>query len=959
MVRAGFGNVRGKAASLLGTLLFAVLAVLRQGRADSFWWHAASGDFHEGANWTPGGTPPGCGSHAGRYDVASITNGGEVAISDASGTITLAGISLFQEGSNRVVQTGGTVLLKGDAVMGGTGTGADGFGAWFLSGGTVKIVQETKTFCLGNRGTGYLEVSGRGVLDISHAYTHIGGWASVEGTATLNLKTGGTIRIAQHETAQGCIKVNHATKAHVLCDGGVIQLTGAAPSIFFGSPAPVEMRAGGLVVDTGAHVGEIAYRLVGDETSGGLTKRGTGMLTLSGANDYAGNTVVEAGDLLVTSPGALPGYGTKGRVVVKSGARLVPLKGEAWTDEQIAALRANAVVEEGGAIVDAPDRVVFDVDADTVDGRQYFASSAVKTGAGTLTLTATNVFGTSFTVSNGVLNADFGVGIPKGMFVRLANGLLSAPCGEIAAPLGTTPGKANIALIDQSRGGFTTRGDGDLTLNFGGRAQEVALGVWGANPAPLVLNDANATANVRVENKIRHGASLRVEVGAREARLEGGVAVGGELTKEGPGQLTVTNATSAWIKVKGGTLRFPAGSCIHVGTEESFSCVGSQDASRPGVLVVEGGSVTCGGARLLAGDMLDDCAHGRILVRGGTVTMTKANAAFAAGNSGDGYIEVGGGAAPACVDNSNGYACILPRWNGEVGAGSHGEFRILANGTVVSKYGMYAKVDSRPYATFIMDGGTFRASGPCTDVSLTSDGVGFLRNIKNVWMGVNGGVIDTQGHTLYAAQPIEAWTNQVAVAYEVAQYNTIPALTKKGPGTLRLTGVNTYLCATAVDEGTLVLAAGASLPRTPLRMGAAGTLDLGGTAQAVTHLLGSGRVQNGALTAAGDICPGGVGGLGTLTVAQLAAEGRLVVDAAAAGIDKLATSSPLDISRLDLVVTGVDELDRAAARHVFLEAPAVVGGRFRSVSLDGTRFSVALRATSASLVKRGLAVVIR
>lgn len=57
MVRAGFGNVRGKAASLLGTLLFAALAVLRQGRADSFWWHAASGDFHEGANWTPGGTP--------------------------------------------------------------------------------------------------------------------------------------------------------------------------------------------------------------------------------------------------------------------------------------------------------------------------------------------------------------------------------------------------------------------------------------------------------------------------------------------------------------------------------------------------------------------------------------------------------------------------------------------------------------------------------------------------------------------------------------------------------------------------------------------------------------------------------------------------------------------------------------------------------------------------------------
>ena len=123
MVRAGFGNVRGKAAPLLGTLLFAALAVLRQGRADSFWWNAASGDFHEGANWTPSGTPPGCGSHAGPYDVASVTNGGEVAISDASGTITLAGISLFQEGSNRVVQTGGTVLMEGDAAPARTDSG--------------------------------------------------------------------------------------------------------------------------------------------------------------------------------------------------------------------------------------------------------------------------------------------------------------------------------------------------------------------------------------------------------------------------------------------------------------------------------------------------------------------------------------------------------------------------------------------------------------------------------------------------------------------------------------------------------------------------------------------------------------------------------------------------------------------------------------------------------------------
>ena len=938
-------------------------------------WTAADGEYGAKENWASKKLPL-------WWESACVTNGGTVRIS--SGVYTNMTFQMFGSNAltNRLYMTGGEMIVMGNAQFGGDESkGSDGVAEFYLSGGTFKIMTATKSMALGSGGSGYVEVFDHGVLDLSYAYSHVVGWNNPggKGTGTINLKPGGTILVAQSSGAQGVIKINHATQAHFRCDGGTIRLTDETGSIFFGSNANhVEMMAGGLIVDTGDYNGGISYPIVGDETSGGLTKRGSGILQLTAANDYAGQTVVEAGTLVVKMPSALPGYDQAGRVVVKAGATIIPFPGDGmWTAEAIETLRANATIEPGGSIASL-DEKVFDIAEDMVDATSYSVGKAVKTGPGMLTLTGHNYFGQQMIVSNGVLCADRGVGLSKLDYVCLSGGLLASPTGFIDTPLGTTAGCMSFA--DGTASGFTSL-DRDLEINFGGFGYDMAIGHTGTNPSVFVFNTSNATHNVAIKNRLYVGSwnttrTLYFSVQGGSASFVKGLCATNNnnkiaVHKLGRGSLTLGDTNIApenvtvcqSISVKEGQLCFKGGSVTL--QADAFNQIGSDFAERPAELLVDGADVVCKGGRLLAGQTPDagSDVHGRIVVRSGSVTMTKADAAVAAGNTGDGYVEVGGGDRPALVDNTSGYAVILPKWNGNPVEGiTRGEFRILRNGTVISKYGMYSKIATKKYATFVMDGGTFVASASCTDTNLGGDGVGFLRNIGSVYMGTSGGTIDTRANTLYAAQPLTAWTNQTAVAYDESDYNTMPALVKKGSGVLRLTGANTYLCATAVDEGKLTLASGTTIPATPLRLGASGTFDLNGTSQTVTHLLGSGMVQNGTLAATGDIFPGGVGTIGTLTIGTgctlTKPTGRLVIDASGTECDKLVLSGSLDVSGLDLVINAKN-LEKGAGVYDFIEAAGGLTGQFKSVTCDTGRWQVIVSGGKAQLVKAGLVLLFR
>ena len=883
------------------------------------YWNVADGDFQTASSWLENAAPV-------ANDSVSVTNGGTMRISADVPRLSGFFVGMDEEISNCVVQTGGMLQMGGDLILGRMSRGR---GYYHLSGGTVKMAS-SKSFCVSSAGYGYLRISDAGVVDIRDAYMHIvGNFNNTSGATcihegSVHLASGGKILVSQLAGSAGCIKL-HLSKARFYCEGGMIQADGDCPNLFFGDGhKEVDICDGGLVLDTGNHVVSVDFALVAgtEGTDGGLVKKGSGSLTLSGANTYTGLTVVEEGTLFASKPSALPIAGTAPRVVVKAGARI--MLGTDWTASDIAALQAAATVETGGAIIDADSSVTFNApSANVVDAESHVVAHAYKTGAYMYSLTGANAF-VDVSVSNGTLTADWNGGTFVGGRTILAGGCLGAS-GTYAAKVGTGAGQVSLT----NAAGFSAVG-GDLTVNLGGAAGTITRS--GAFfPNPLVLNDAQATGNVRLKNPINmNGKDLTVRTDAGTAYLDETLSNIGSFAKTGEGTVVFDAGKSnsvLSVSVRGGQLELRSGGL----TSANWFQVG--ESGTTGVVVQTGGELVAR-ERFTCGRQSSDHDCGFYYLRGGKLSFSNNDAALAVGNSGSGYVEISG---TGVLENPNGYLAILPHWNGSIDSTySRGEVRLLDGGTAITKYGVYAKVDSRAYATFIMDGGVFRTTADRTETSLTSTGTGFLRNIKNVWMGVKGGTIDTQQYTLYAAQPIESWTNQPTVAYTPAEYNTMPALVKKGSGILRLTGANTYPCATAVDEGKLLLNAGATLPATTLRLGASGTLDLGGTSQTFANLVGSGCVTNGslALASGGAIYPGGVGSEGTLTLdtATLSCSSgtTLAIDIGAGGTcDRVNLSCAVDLSGLILDVAGIENLT-GTDRHVFLKTTGALTGTFAS-----------------------------
>ena len=907
------------------------------------YWNVADGDFNTSSSWVNNAKPA-------ANDTACVTNGGIVRISADVPTLTNFYVGENKNVSNCVVQTGGTVQMKDNLIL---GRQAAGRGYYHLSGGTVKMASN-KSFCVSSAGYGYLRISDAGVVDIRDAYMHIvGNFEGASGAdclfeGSVHLASGGKIVVSQRAGGAGCIKLNKSN-ALVFCEGGTIEAGGSCPNLFYGDGhTEVDICEGGLVVDTGSHAVATDFALVAGTvgTDGGLVKKGSGTLSLSGANTYTGQTVVEEGTLFVSSPSSIPVSGTSPRVVVKSGARI--LLGPDWTDADVTALQAATSVEAGGEIIDAGSSVTFDASsANVVDADSHAAANAYKVGPYMYSLTGVNAF-VDVSVSGGTLTADWNGGTSIGGRTILDGGCLGAS-GTYAANVGTGAGEVSLA----NAAGFSAIGGG-LTVNLGGSAGTVRQ--EGAFlPNPLILNDAKATGDLHFRNPINLvNTALRIRTDAGKAYLDGALSNGGNFVKTGDGTLVFDAAktnTVSWTYVKGGCLELGSGKLsthrFHVG-----------EGGSTGVVVQTGGEIVAR-ERFVCGNESSKHDSGAYYLRGGKLSFSDSNAALTVGNSGAGYVEISG---TGVLDNPNGYLAILPLWDGSANAAyTRGELRLLDGGTAITKYGVYAKVNSRPYATFIRDGGVFRTTADCTGVSLTSDGAGFLRNIQNVWMGVNGGTIDTQQYKLYAAQPIKSWTNQPAVVYAPSEYNTMPALVKTGSGVLRLTGANTYPCATAVEEGTLLLNAGTTLPETTLRLGEDGTLDLGGTTQTFANLVGSGCVTNGsvALATGGSIYPGGVGATGTLTmdVASFTAPAgtTLAVDVG----DRVEFSCAVDVSGWSLAISNPEDL-AGEGPYVVMKAGGGLTGNFASVPALG-KWSVAVKRSSGevALVRNGLVISFR
>jgi len=153
-------------------------------------------------------------------------------------------------------------------------------------------------------------------------------------------------------------------------NGGTLKAT-AAFTAFAADTANV--RNGGAIIDANGFNLTIPQPLVhstigGDSvTDGGLTKNGTGTLTLSGTNTYTGNTTINLGNLTIGSAGLL-GNGNYAGAITNNGT---------FTFGSSATQTLSGVISDSGNLV--------------------------KSGSGSLTLTSTNTYSGGTLISGGTL----------------------------------------------------------------------------------------------------------------------------------------------------------------------------------------------------------------------------------------------------------------------------------------------------------------------------------------------------------------------------------------------------------------------------------------------------------------------------------------------------------------------------------------------------------------------------
>jgi autotransporter-associated beta strand protein len=170
----------------------------------------------------------------------------------------------------------------------------------------------------------------------------------------------------------------------------------------------------------------------------------------------------------------------------------------------------------------------------TVSGNVGGAGAISKTGSGTLVLSGTNNYSGATTVTDGVLRATDGVGLPSTSNLVL-NGGIFEPGADFARVAGTAAGQIQI---NGGATGFSANG-APIQVAIGSIASPAAI-QWGSatfNPSTLVLNAASANNTIEFKNAIDlNGAARTVAVNANVATISGTLTdsgAGGGLTKTG------------------------------------------------------------------------------------------------------------------------------------------------------------------------------------------------------------------------------------------------------------------------------------------------------------------------------------------------------------------------------------------------------------------------------------------
>lgn len=809
---------------VIATFLALVSPVSMVTAVDFTWTGGTSSDFTVGANW--GGTAPsptGGGTASPqpwRISVQSAVN--KLVYSAAQGHTVLSGggsnRSLFiANGSNvsGAMSITGGIFESTSSAPDGMLNGTNVTGLLSIDGGIYRKINGPNTvFAVRYAGDG----NSQATLDINSGSFEVGTLDLQNANATSTLATGvaeSIVNLDGGTLSTGVITRSVSSTgidAVLNFNGGTLQARQNSTSFlnalqFF----TANVQAGGAVVDSNGFNITIAAPLVHDAAlgsivDGGLTKKGSGTLTLTGINTYTGGTFVKDGTLALGAGNDRLPTGT----VVTLGDASANTSGIVKLDgrSQMVAGLATAGSGTNNRIVNGNlTSAILTVNTATGATSTFSGSlggsgtnennlSLTKSGAGSLVLTGENTYAGVTTVSSGTLQFANVVSLYGGNTANWATSNIIVSSG------------ATLAFNVGGAGEFAA-GDIDTLKSLGNASGGFLSG------SSLGLDTSHANGGEFI-----YSSSI--------GNTNSGANVLG-VTKLGSNTLTLNaaNTYTGPTVISGGTLKAGAGSGASAFGNNSVVTLGNVAGV---VLDLNGYNQSIGS--LVGGGT----TGGKVQLNGATLTTggNNANATFA------GVIEGAGGLTKAgtgiqTLSGSNTYTGltsvnagnILVANNDALGATGVGNGTVVANGAaVVLAHGVAVSGE----AIAIAGSGTANSGGLQAAAGATASWSG------DITLDAGARVGALAGGTLTLSGVIK---NGTGTALQVSGEN--------GTGTVVVSGAsNAYSGPTQIVRGVLRLAinnglsTATSLDVDYSSAGEDATFDLGGFNQAVSSLTRSG-----------------------------------------------------------------------------------------------------------------------
>ena len=688
--------------------------------------------------------------------------------------------------SNRIIYSGtGTIGLGGSAsartltlqnwgavagMIGDSGTGANvtsvtvtGSGAWALSG--------LNTY------TGVTTIGASGSLQVSHFSN--GGVAGSLGqassaTANLVISGGGSIQ-AQFTGNQSTDRLftlgaggGNLTTAFA---GTAIAYTGTGSLAMGDAPSARTLTLGGL--GTGSLAAIIPDSGTGANITS-LTESGNANTnwTLSGANTYTGTTSVNGGTLIVSSlanGGTASNIGAAtnapGKLVINGG--ILRYTGAATSTDRLFTVGTN------GATLNASGTGAVNF---TGTGSLTMALTA---NARTLTLMGTNtdantlsgIIANSGTGANltSLTKSNTGTWVLAGTGANTYTGLTSVTSGEL--DLNKTAGVNAVG--------------GDVTIS-GGTLKWLADNQV-ANGANVILSSGTLDLNGHTETVTTFTNS-------------------GGTFSTGAGHLIGTGATITW---SGGTNTVNDGGLMedaHIVITGGTNTV--EGGATGGVLQLNSGGAgfEITGANLTLNS--DDAGAGKLVLKGDVTSHASATTSTISSglsHTNPGQIDLNGGTRTFTVEDGSATSDLtITAVIANGGLTKSGAGTLTIDG--VATYTGETTINAGTLA--ISDSGDISSS---SGVNLTTAGATF--DVGNATAPVIQDLTGVAGTSVQLAANILTLgtANSTTFAGVLEDGGIMGAIAKQGSGTLTLTGVNTYVCETFVNEGTLAIGPGGSI----------------------------------------------------------------------------------------------------------------------------------------------------